>query len=243
MPDRLAEAALERGALLGRVEAPLIGFAHEQHVGERPRVLEMLGHRRRPAKPDQIVRILTLGQKREAQALARADQGQRGLDGAERCATPGAVAVEAQDRLARHCPQQCALIGGERGAERRDDVGEAGLADRDRVDIALDHDDRARLMRGLAGAVMIEQQRALVEKRGLRGIEVLRLGAGLHRPPAEGDDAAGAVVDRKHHPVAEPIVRHRDVFPVDKQARFDHRLGADALSGERIAQSEALGEA
>ena len=47
--DRLAEAALERGALLGRVEALLVGFAHEQHVGERPRVLEMLGHRRRAA--------------------------------------------------------------------------------------------------------------------------------------------------------------------------------------------------
>ena len=109
--DRLAEAALERRALLGRVEALLIGFAQEQHVGERPRVLEMLGHRRGAAGPDQIVRILTLGQKREAQALARADQGQRRLDGAERRAASGAVAVEAQDRLARHRPKQRALIG------------------------------------------------------------------------------------------------------------------------------------
>ena len=48
-PDRLAEAALERRALLGRIEALAVGFAHEQHVGERPRVLEMLGHRRRAA--------------------------------------------------------------------------------------------------------------------------------------------------------------------------------------------------
>ena len=32
------------------------------------------------------------------------DQWQRGLDGAERRAAPGAVAVEAQDRLARHRP-------------------------------------------------------------------------------------------------------------------------------------------
>ena len=134
-----------------------------------------------------------------------------------------------------------ALIGGERRAERRDDVGEAGLAHRDRVDIALDHDDRARIMRGLAGAVMIEQQRALVEERGLRRIEVFCLGAGLHRPPAEGDDAAGAIMDRKHHPVAEPVIRNGDVFPMDEQARFDHRLGANALRRERVAQHKALG--
>ena len=88
---------------------------------------------------------------------------------------------------------------------------------------------------------MIEQQRALVEERGLRRIQVFRLGAGLHRPPAEGDDAASAIVDRKHHPVAEPVIGNGDVFAVDQEARFDHRLGADALGGERVAQREALG--
>ena len=98
------------------------------------------------------------------------------------------------------------------------------------------------VVRGLAGAVMIEQQRAFVEERGLRRIEVFRLGARLHRPPAEGDDAAGAVVDRKHHPVAEPVVGDGDVGPMDEQARLDHLLGADALGGERVAQRKALGE-
>ena len=37
--DRLAEAPLERRALFGRVETLAVGFAHEQHVGERPRAL------------------------------------------------------------------------------------------------------------------------------------------------------------------------------------------------------------
>ena len=96
-------------------------------------------------------------------------------------------------------------------------------------------------MRGLAGAVVIEQQRAFVEERGLRRIEVLCLGARLHRPPAEGDDAAGAIVDRKHHPVAEPVIRNGDVFSVDQQASVDHRLSADALARKRVAQHEALG--
>src|ERR1700722_20507884 len=96
-------------------------------------------------------------------------------------------------------------------------------------------------MRGLAGAVMIEQQRALVEERGLRRIEVLCLAAGFHRPPAEGNDATGAVLNWKYHAVAEPVVRNGDVLAMDQQARFDHRLGANTLGRKRIAQCAALG--
>ncbi len=91
------------------------------------------------------------------------------------------------------------------------------------------------------GAMMIVKQRALVEKRSLGGIEIFRLCARLHRPPAEGDDPAGAVVDREHHPVAEPVVGHGDPLAVNKQPRLDHLIGADALAGERIAQRKALG--
>ena len=104
-----------------------------------------------------------------------------------------------------------ALVRRERGAERRNDVRETGFARRDRVDIALDHDDLAAVVRGLASAVVIEEERAFVEKLSLGRIEVFRLGARLHRPPAEGDDAAGAVVDGKHDPVAEPVVGDGDV--------------------------------
>src|SRR5271155_3263399 len=82
-PNGLAEAPLERRALFWRVEALAVGFADEQHIGERPRALEKLGHRRRPARPDEIVRVLTLGQQREAQAFSRADQRQRHLYRAE----------------------------------------------------------------------------------------------------------------------------------------------------------------
>ncbi len=96
-------------------------------------------------------------------------------------------------------------------------------------------------MRGLAGAVMIEQQCAFVEERGLRRVEVFRLGAGLHRPPAEGNDAPAPVVNRKHHPVAEPVVGHGDVGPMHEEARLDHLLDAHAFGGEPVAQGEALG--
>ena len=98
-------------------------------------------------------------------------------------------------------------------------------------------------MRCLAGAVMVEKQRALVEERSLRRIQVFCLGARLHCPSAESNDAPGAIVDRKHHPVAEPVVRNGDVFPVDEQASVDHRLGANALGCERVAQVKRSVEA
>ena len=206
-----------------------------------PRALRTSAIAARAARPDQVVGVLALGQQREAQALARADQRQRRLDRAKRRLASRVVAVEAQDRLGRHRPEQRALIGGQRRAERRDDVGEARLAHRDDVDIAFDDDDLAALVRGLAGAMVVEKQRALVEELGLRRIEVFRLGARLHRPAAEGDDPAGAVVDREHHPVAEAVVGHGDPLAVNKQAGLDHLIGADALGGQRVAQREALG--
>ncbi len=70
---RLEKPALERRALFGRVETLAVGLAHEEHLRERPRGAQMLGHRGRPASPDEIVRVLAFGQEREAQALARAD--------------------------------------------------------------------------------------------------------------------------------------------------------------------------
>ena len=63
-----------------------------------------------PLGADQVVRVLSLGQQGEAQALARADQRQRRLDRAEGGLAPGVVAVEAQDRLLGHRPEQRALV-------------------------------------------------------------------------------------------------------------------------------------
>ena len=59
-------------------------FRGEQHVGERPRVLEMLGHRRGTASPGSD--RLDPDPRAEARSagFSRADQRQRRLDGAER---------------------------------------------------------------------------------------------------------------------------------------------------------------
>ena len=93
----------------------------------------------------------------------------------------------------------------------------------------------AGVVGGLSCAVMVEEQRAFVEERRLRRIEVFRLRARVHRAAAEGDDPAGAVVDREHHPVAEPVVRDGDPIAVDEESRLDHLVDADALFCQRVA--------
>ena len=88
----------------------------------------------------EIVGILPFRQAGELQALAGLDQRQREIDGAIGGAPAGGIAVEAQDRLVRHLPEQRELVGGERGAERRDRRLEAGRHHGDHVDIAFDRD-------------------------------------------------------------------------------------------------------
>ena len=73
----------------------------------------------------------------------------------------------------------------QRGAERRDGLGIAGLRHRDDVDIALDDDDRVAVMGRFPRAMMVEQHRAFVEQLGLRRIQVFWLDASrpCARPP------------------------------------------------------------
>ena len=149
-----------------------------------PRAFEDFGDRRGAARPDEIVGILAFGQKRKAQALARADQRQRRLDRAKGRLASRAVAVEAENRLGRHRPEERALIGGQRRAERRDDIGEARLAHRDRIDIALDDDDLAALVRGLAGAMVIESSAPLWKSAVSGELRYFALAPGsIARPP------------------------------------------------------------
>ena len=51
------------------------------------------------------------------------------------------IAVEAEHRLVGHFPEQCELVFGQRGAERRDGGRKAGRDHGDDVDIAFDRDD------------------------------------------------------------------------------------------------------
>ena len=68
----------------------------------------------------EIVGVLPFGQQRKAQALSGLEMRQRQIGRATRRLLAGAVAVETEDRLVRHLPEQRELVFGQRRAERRD---------------------------------------------------------------------------------------------------------------------------
>ena len=59
----------------------------------------------------------------------------------------GGIGVERQDEPAGEAFEQAELVFGERGAHRRDGIGEAGLVQGDHIQVAL-HDDRLLDRRG-----------------------------------------------------------------------------------------------
>jgi hypothetical protein len=121
----------------------------------------------------------------EAASDALIEPGQHGalarLVGIEREQHP--AGVEPRQRLG--------LLAGERGAERRDGVGETRLVEREDVHVALDDDDLAGLADGGAGPIEAVEQRRLLEQLGLGSVEVLRERVVQHaareaRPRARG---------------------------------------------------------
>ena len=93
-----------------------------------------------------------------------------------------------------------------------------------------------RFARGLVVVEIV----ALVEERRLRRVQVFCRNVLLQRAPTEGDDAAAQIRDRKHHAVAEAIVRHGNVVAGDQQAGLDHVVDGDAELAEMLLQREAI---
>ena len=226
----LAEPRLERGAALGRVEDAGLGLPRPDHLDQRPGLLEHGGHRLGAGRADEVVGVLPAGEKREAEALAGLDQRQSEVDGAVGGAQARAVAVEAEDRLVGHPPEDLELALGERGAERGDGVGEAGADHLDRVDIALDRDHRAGVVGGLPRLGAVIEERALVEELGLRRVEVFRRHVGGERAAAEADDAAAEIGDREDDAVAEAVEGDRHVVAGDEEPGLDHLRLGDVLA-------------
>ena len=77
------------------------------------------------------------------------------MSGAVRGLETGGVAVKGKDRFGRGAPKQFKLVGGERGAQRRHGMGEAGPHQRDHIHIAFAQNDGPRLDRGGPGGVEI----------------------------------------------------------------------------------------
>src|SRR3989475_9340810 len=102
------------------------------------------------------------------------------------------------------------LLGGERRAERGHHLADAGLRERDQVEVALDHDGSVGLADRVARERETVERVALAEDRRLGGVEVFGRRLTARRPPgqdaaAEGDHLAARVRDREHDPLPEAV--------------------------------------
>ena len=235
----LIEPLLEDGAAFRRIDRAGREFALPKDVDQGPHSREHCIEPARAPLADKIIGIESIRKERELEAVAGPQVGQRRFHGPERRAASGGVAVEAQDRLRGHAPEQRDLFLGESGAERRDRLGKAGLRERDDVHVALDDEDLVLVVGGLAGVVGVEQNSALVEERGLRRVQVLGRCVRVQRATAEGDDPALGVRDREHDAVAEAVVGDRDIVAADQHAGRDHVGGCEARLGEMVLECGA----
>src|SRR5665213_671393 len=189
-------------ALLDKPIAAPVDLGVDLHLRRGDRFVAQRAERLGAVAADELVGILAL---RDAQRPRAHTLGGQHFDRLERRLDAGGVGGEAEDRARRDLAQLVRLLGCERGAERRDRVGEPGLVQRDAVEVARD-DDRGIFLRCRAARdVEREQIAALGVDRGRRRIEVLRLRV-AERAAAERDRLAGRRQRRDHQPPAVEVV-------------------------------------
>ncbi len=231
LASMFVEPLLQPSPRFGRVEIPRGFFINPQNLGNVPSRHQQVSHGIGALAANQAVRVLAVGQKGDTQRISRFQYRQDTFDDPPGGPDPRFVAVQANDRFGRERPQEQNLLLGQRGAERGDDIPDPRLMHLDRVHVALDHRDRAlgthrgdRVGQAVKGS-------ALVKKRRFGGVEILGL-AVAENPPAEGDDLAPAVLNRKHDPAAEAIVRI-SFIGFDQQPGFDQAVLAKVVAHQR----------
>ena len=230
-------------ALTGRApfEASNAPAILTKHVYEIAPLVETL----RPEVPgklggvvDRLLRKAPAERFQTADDLARVGDGDgvvveraaHRLDAAQGGHLAGGVAVEGEDDAPGEALEQADLRLGQRGAHRGDDVGVADLVGHDRVHVALDDHRDVGLADGVFGEVEAVEVGALVEDRGLRGVEVFGLGV-AEGAPAEADDLAVAAADREEQAAAEAVVVAAPLA-LGRQAGLGELLRGVAARGE-----------
>jgi hypothetical protein len=147
------------------------------------------------------VRVVAVGQEREAHRAIAFHQRQGVLQGAPCGALAGRVPIEAEHHLRHLAKQQFEMLTGDRRAERGDHVGQAELMERDHVHVAFHHQQAVELALGGQRLVQAVELAALVEDLGLRRVEVLRLAVlddPGRRSRSRGRDGRGWGTSRVH---------------------------------------------
>ncbi len=127
------------------------------------------------------------------------------LDAAHRGKLAGGIGVEGKHDVLREALHLPDLPLGQGGAHGGDHVPVPELMGRNGVHVALDDHDLIPLADLLLGQIQAVDEGALVEDRGLGGVEVLGL-TFAHDPSAEADHPSFAVPDREHEAPAEAVV-------------------------------------
>ena len=125
-----------------------------------------------------------------------------------RGAAAGAVAVEAEEHVGGVAEQQLGVVRRGRGAERGHRLRHAVLRQRDHVHVALDHDQPRELAVCACRTCHRPYSSRPLWNSGVSG-ELRYFGpssSGSSTRPPKAIDAAAAVEDREHHPVAELVV-------------------------------------
>ncbi len=233
---RIAHALQQARDLARGVRPPADGVAVGPGDIPQPRLHQRLGaveqrlHGLGTARAHEGVGILAGRQEHAAAPQPRFDEDR---EAARRGSPARRVAVEAGDHAFREATEHAQLVGGEGGPERRDDLRDARLGERDEVEVSLDHHHATALADGVAGEAEPVERAALVEDRRLGRVEVLRRRvAGRRR---SGKDAA----PERHHATAQIGDREDEAIAeaVDEAAR---RAPHHQAGGDRVVERQRL---
>src|ERR1051325_849845 len=193
---------------------------------------------------DEAVGVVLFGQKRAASHEPGFDEN---LEAPRRRFSSGGVAVEEREDVLRITSEQAHVVGGERGAERRNDVADAELRERDNVEITLDEDHTVLFPDRLLGLKQPVNGRVLAEERRLGGVQVLGHALAQH-PAAEADNFSRGIGDRKHDPaekllavaLAAPVAYQADANRIFERYALLLQMAREARAGlGRISEIEA----
>ena len=164
----------------------------------------------------------------------RIDELQRAIGSALAC---GIAIEQVNDAVARMAREHADMLARERGAQCSHDVFDAVLVHGDDVGVALANDRRPRRGHRRLRLVEREQHAPFMEQRRLLGVEVFRLALADHAT-AEGDAAAGFVVDGEHHAIEESVPQ-MPIAACEGDVRLDHLVRLEALRRQVAHQSPA----
>ena len=192
----------------------------------------------RPVLLEELIGVLTGGQLQHPQLqLALEGQLLHLADGPLGGPDAGPVGIEIEDQpLALAAPAELgdllAAQGRPQGGHR---IGDPGRMQGNHIEIALHHHGPVVAADGIGGPIEPEEVLALLEHLRFWGIEVLGL-ATIEAAAAKADDAALAIADRHHHPVAEAVVEATAVGGLARAVLVTAALLTMALAGHHQAR-------